>query len=661
MKKVGKITKPRGNNFLLANRNSSRSFRDLSTMSKDTSAFALSIREDAAKLDDNAMIFEDFNLAAPHEQLFVNATLKIVKGHRYGLLGPNGKGKTTILRHIVSGQFPHPPTWDILLVEQEAKASDRSVLEEVLSADVESQRLVVEESRLMAELELCTDGDRMQAISDELERVLQDQQARGTDKQEAQVRRILSGLGFIGNLQDKKVAEFSGGWRMRVSLAKALFIQPKLLMLDEPTNHLDLDAVLWLDHYLSEDYPHTIVVVSHDADFLDSVCTDIIWVNNKKLNAFRGGYTEFSKMRAQQYATKEKDWDQFQRAYKNCKTKQEKEACEKKYANVDKPVDYRVKFLLKGQGADRTLGGITMSEVKFAYDEGASGRWLLSNVEFGVDCGSRIALVGANGSGKSTFLKLLTNELMPTEGEIRRTPGLKVQLFSQHFEEGLDLTATPVDFILKVAREAMDERVITSEHARQCLGRYGLPSEGHLKLIGQLSGGQKARVAFAMLGLAAPHILVLDEPTNHLDVETVEALISALKAYTGGVVVVTHDARLVSQVECDLWICERGGIHKFSGEFDEYREALIKDLARRELEAEQQRAQAREARRLGVKAPKVVQVNVAEPSVASLGKSSDGDAKKASGGVGINMDGFSFGGTLAGKPKKKIAPLNLPR
>ena len=631
--------------------------KDISNMSKDTSAFALSIREDAAKLDDNAMVIEDFNLSAPLEQLFVNATLKIVKGHRYGLLGPNGKGKTTILRHIVSGQFPHPPTWDILLVEQEAKATERSVLEEVLSADAEGQRLISEEKRLMDALENCTDGDEMAKISEQLESVIQELMARGTDKQEAQVRRILNGLGFVGSLQDKRVSEFSGGWRMRVSLAKALFIQPKLLMLDEPTNHLDLDAVLWLDHYLSEEYPHTIIVVSHDADFLDSVCTDIIWVNNKKLNAFRGGYTEFSKMRAQQYATQEKDWDQFQRAYKNCKTKQEKEACEKKYASVEKPVDYRVKFLLKGQGADRSLGGITMSEVKFAYDGGDSGRWLLQDVEFGVDCGSRIALVGANGSGKSTFLKLLTGELMPSEGEVRKTPGLKIQLFSQHFEEGLDLTMTPVDFILKVAHQAKDERVVTSEHARQCLGRYGLPSESHLKLIGQLSGGQKARVAFAMLGLAAPHILVLDEPTNHLDIETVEALIAALKAYTGGVVMVTHDARLVTQVECDLWICERAGIHKFNGEFDAYRLALIDDLARREREAEEQRARAREARRLGVKAPKVVQVNQAEPSVALLGSKNSDEPKKA-GGVSLNLEGFSFGSKV-GKPKKKITPTKI--
>ena len=626
-------------------------------MSKDTSAFALSIREDAAKLDDNAMIIEDFTLSAPREQLFINATLKIVKGHRYGLLGPNGKGKTTILRHIVSGQFPHPATWDILLVEQEAKATDRSVLEEVLSADAEGQRLISEEKRLMDALELCTDGDAMAAISEDLERVIQDLLARGTDKQEAQVRRILNGLGFVGHLQDKKVAEFSGGWRMRVSLAKALFIQPKLLMLDEPTNHLDLDAVLWLDHYLADEYPHTVIVVSHDADFLDSVCTDIIWVNNKKLNAFRGGYTEFSKMRAQQYATQEKDWDQFQRALKNCKTKPEKESCEKKYAGTEKPVDYRVKFLLKGQGADRTLGGITMSEVNFAYDEGASGRWLLSGVEFGADCGSRVALVGANGSGKSTFLKLLTGELMPTEGEVRRTPGLKVQLFSQHFEEGLDLTASPVDFILRIAHQAKDERVITAEHARQCLGRYGLPSESHLKLIGQLSGGQKARVAFAMLGLAAPHILVLDEPTNHLDIETVEALIAALKAYTGGVIMVTHDARLVSQVEADLWICERGGIFKFNGEFDEYRQALIVDMARREKDAEEQRAKAREARRLGQKAPKVVNVTVAEPSVASLGKDADVGPKKV-GGVSVNLDGFAL---KLGKAKKKsVVPKPAP-
>ncbi len=376
----------------------------------------------------------------------------------------------------------------------------------------------------------------------------------------------------------------------------------------------------------------------------------------EKVERYKGGYTEFSRMRAQQYTALENQWDQFQRALKNCKTKQEKEACEKKYIAVEKPVDYRVKFVLKGQGVDRALGGITMSEVSFSYDaedREKSGRThLLTNVEFGADCGSRICVVGANGSGKSTFLKLLTGELAPTEGEIRRTPGLKVQMFSQHFEEGLDLNATPVDFILRIAREAKDQRVVTSEHARQCLGRYGLPSESHLKLIGHLSGGQKARVAFAMLGLAAPHILVLDEPTNHLDIETVEALISALKAYTGGVIMVTHDARLVSQVECDLWVCERGGIFKFGGSFDEYRQALITDLARREKEQEDQRQKAREARRAGIKAPPVVNTTKCEPSVASLGTDSQGDKPKEAGGVKIDLKGFSIGI----KPKKKPLP-----
>lgn len=622
-------------------------------MSGNTSAFAFSMGDDAAKLDDNAMVIEDFNISAPAQQLFVNAILKVVRGHRYGLLGPNGHGKTTILRHIISGQLPHPATWDVLLVEQEAKATERSVMEEVLSADAEGTRLVSEERRLMEELENATEDEQITSISAQLEQVIQDMMGRGADKQEAQVRRILNGLGFIGDLQDKKVSEFSGGWRMRVSLAKALFIQPKLLLLDEPTNHLDLDAVLWLDHYLSEEYPHTIIVISHDADFLDSVCTDIIWVHNKKLNAYKGGYTEFSRMRAQQYAALENQWDQFQRALKNCKTKQEKEACEKKYAALEKPVDYRVKFVLKGQGVDRALGGITMSEVAFSYDaeerEDAGRGHLLSKVEFGVDCGSRICVVGANGSGKSTFLKLLTSELSPTTGDIRKTPGLKVQMFSQHFEEGLDLNATPVDFILRIAKEAKDQRVVTSEHARQCLGRYGLPSEAHLKLIGHLSGGQKARVAFAMLGLAAPHILVLDEPTNHLDIETVEALISALKGYTGGVVMVTHDARLVTQVECDLWICERAGIHKFNGSFDEYRQALITDLSRREKEQEEQRQKAREARRAGIKAPPVVNTAKCEPSVASLGND---EKPKEVGGVKLDLKGFSFGA----KAKKKVVP-----
>ena len=559
-------------------------------------AFSLSLAETSTSSDDNAFVVEGFNISAPNQQLFVNADLRVVKGHRYGILGPNGQGKTTLLKHIAARALPVPQSWDVLLVEQEAKLSDKSIVMEVLSADAEGVQLLEEEQSLMTRLE--TDDlplEQLEELQSRLEYVLTELRVRGTERQEAKVRKILNGLGFIGPAQDRKVGEFSGGWRMRVNLAKALFMQPKLLMLDEPTNHLDLDAVLWLDKYLSEDYPHTVMVVSHDADFLDSICTDVLLVHDKKISAYRGGYTDFVRMREQQKGKQEKDWEQFQKALASAKNPKDKEAIKKKYAGIEKPTEYNVKFALKGQGTDRKLGGIGMSDVCFSY----TGRepWVIKDVDFGMDCASRIALVGPNGAGKSTFLRLLIGELAPSLGSVKLNTGLRVEMFSQHFEEGLDMEKTPVEFLVQTASDYKLDELKTPEKARQILGRYGLPSEGHTKLIGKLSGGQKARVAFAALGLRAPNILVLDEPTNHLDVETVEALIQALDKYDGGILLVSHDARLINNTGCQLWLCRDRTCKAFNGDFDGYRDVVLGEIAEREAEVERMANMDRDKKR----------------------------------------------------------------
>ena len=551
-------------------------------------AFALSLAETSTSTDDNAMVVEGFSISAPHQQLFNNANLRIVKGHRYGVLGPNGQGKTTLLKHIAARALPVPASWDVLLVEQEARMSEKSIVMEVLSADVEGARLLEEEKRVLTALESeDLSAKELESLQSVLESTLRELQARGTDRQEAKVRKILNGLGFIGPAQERKVAEFSGGWRMRVNLAKALFMQPKLLMLDEPTNHLDLDAVLWLDKYLSEEYPHTVMVVSHDADFLDSVCTDVILVHDRKLSAYRGGYTEFVKMREQQKNKEIKDWETFQKALNSAKSKPEKEAVKKKYEAMGvlaKPIDYQVRFALKGQGQESRKGGIGLSDVSFSY----SGRepWIVRSVDFGMDCTSRIALVGPNGAGKSTVLRLLTGELQPCEGSIRTNPSLRVEMFSQHFEEGLPMEKSPMEFLVQTASDFKLEELRSPEKARQILGRYGLMSEAHTKPIGKLSGGQKARVAFAALGLRAPSILILDEPSNHLDIETVEALIEALDKYDGGVLLVSHDARLINNIGCTLWVCKDRLVKEFPGTFDDYRDTVLSEISQREAEAD---------------------------------------------------------------------------
>ncbi|CAK9113385.1 ABC transporter F family member 4 (ABC transporter ABCF.4) (AtABCF4) (GCN20-type ATP-binding cassette protein GCN4) [Durusdinium trenchii] len=602
----------------------------------------------------DAFVCNNFTLSAPKQTLFDNASVTIVQGHRYGILGPNGqaqlgaasgreRGKTTLLRHIAAREMPVPLNWDVILVEQEAKATERSAVEEVLAADLKAAELIKREAELLQKLEDMEEAmEKGQEISAEevertrldLENTSAELEAIGADSAEARVRKILCGLGFTNGApdedrfsMDRPVVQFSGGWRMRISLAKALFLQPKLLMLDEPTNHLDLDAVLlpvsqgvlWLDNYLSEQYPHAVVVVSHDADFLDNICTDILHLEDKKLIHYRGDYTAFKKMHEQQRATMDKEYkkqqDELKALKKKGMTKEEAEAKVKekfKLSSLDEQrKDYIVKFKFKGHGMDRTLG-LNVSEVAFSYD--GKEPWLLEEVEIGVDCGSRIAIVGPNGAGKSTILNLMMQQLEPCLGEVSVSKGIRVKQYHQHFEELLPLDKTGVDYL----KDAFNLK--TPENARAVLGQFGLPGGSHFTKIGNLSGGQKARVAFAALMLMEPHIIILDEPTNHLDIESVEALTTAISNFNGGLVLVSHDARLITEVDCELWVCEDGGCYRFETwlenslgrlvirkgglrpfqtqekDFDGYRDKVLRQLEERQEEVERMEQKRREER-----------------------------------------------------------------
>ncbi|CAK8997264.1 unnamed protein product [Durusdinium trenchii] len=585
----------------------------------------------------DAFVCNNFTLSAPKQTLFDNASVTIVQGHRYGILGPNGqaqlgaasgreRGKTTLLRHIAAREMPVPLNWDVILVEQEAKATERSAVEEVLAADLKAAELIKREAELLQKLEDMEEAmEKGQEISAEevertrldLENTSAELEAIGADSAEARVRKILCGLGFTNGApdedrfsMDRPVVQFSGGWRMRISLAKALFLQPKLLMLDEPTNHLDLDAVLlpvlWLDNYLSEQYPHAVVVVSHDADFLDNICTHgRRW--DKKLIHYRGDYTAFKKMHEQQRATMDKEYkkqqDELKALKKKGMTKEEAEAKVKekfKLSSLDEQrKDYIVKFKFKGHGMDRTLG-LNVSEVAFSYDGKESVEkepWLLEEVEIGVDCGSRIAIVGPNGAGKSTILNLMMQQLEPCLGEVSVSKGIRVKQYHQHFEELLPLDKTGVDYL----KDAFNLK--TPENARAVLGQFGLPGGSHFTKIGNLSGGQKAR-----------------EPTNHLDIESVEALTTAISNFNGGLVLVSHDARLITEVDCELWVCEDGGCYRFETwlenslgrlvirkgglrpfqtqekDFDGYRDKVLRQLEERQEEVERMEQKRREER-----------------------------------------------------------------
>lgn len=389
---------------------------------------------------------------------------------------------------------------------------------------------------------------------------------------------------------------------MRVSLARALYLEPTLLLLDEPTNHLDLNAVIWLDNYLSN-WKKMLLVVSHDQDFLNSVCTDVIHLEDKKLYYYRGNYFDFKKMHEQKVQEQQKLYEKQQKQLKALKAAghSSKDALEKakklreaqagksaKKASkaaaetgdegsgssaaarldlVERPRDYVVNFVFP---SPPPLSGpvIEVIDAFFHYPNLPN---LFENVNMGVTMETRMCIVGPNGVGKSTLLNLITGDLEPTEGEIRRNRKLRIGRYNQHFVDILPMEITPTEYLQNTFNQPY-------EKCRAQLGKFGLVGYAHVIPIRDLSGGQKARVVFAALYFLEPHILFLDEPTNHLDVESIDALVEAINNFKGGVVIVSHDARLITETNCDLWVCDNKDCTAFEGEFEDYRDRILEEL-----------------------------------------------------------------------------------
>ncbi|XP_066530661.1 ATP-binding cassette sub-family F member 1 isoform X2 [Hoplias malabaricus] len=529
---------------------------------------------------------ERFSISAHGKELFVNADLLIVAGRRYGLVGPNGKGKTTLLKHISNRALSIPPNIDVLLCEQEVIADDTPAVQAVLKADTRRLKLLEEEKQLQNLLEKGEDG-----VSERLEKVYEELRAIGAAAAEAKARRILAGLSFTPEMQNRPTKKFSGGWRMRVSLARALFMEPTLLMLDEPTNHLDLNAVIWLNNYL-QSWKKTLLIVSHDQSFLDDVCTDIIHLDNQKLYYYRGNYLAFKKMHVQkqkellkQYEKQEKKLKDLKAGGKSTKQaeKQTKEALTRKQQKgkkksqeeesheapelLKRPKEYTVKFTFPDPPplSPPILG---LHSVDFGYE---GQKPLFKNVDFGIDMESRICIVGPNGVGKSTLLLLLTGKLNPTKGEMRKNHRLKVGFFNQQYADQLNMEEAPTEYLQRNFN-------LPYQDSRKCLGRFGLESHAHTIQISKLSGGQKARVVFAELACRQPDVLILDEPTNNLDIESIDALSEAINEYKGAVIIVSHDARLITETQCHLWVVEDQSVNQIDGDFEEYKREVLEAL-----------------------------------------------------------------------------------
>uniref|UniRef100_A0A8D3D038 ATP-binding cassette sub-family F member 1 n=1 Tax=Scophthalmus maximus TaxID=52904 RepID=A0A8D3D038_SCOMX len=519
---------------------------------------------------------ERFSISAHGKELFVNADLLIVAGRRYGLVGPNGKGKTTLLKHIANRALSIPPNIDVLLCEQEVVADDTPAVQAVLKADTRRLKLLQEEKQLQARLERGEDS-----VAQRLEKVYEELRVIGAAAAEAKARRILAGLSFTPEMQNRPTKRFSGGWRMRVSLARALFMEPTLLMLDEPTNHLDLNAVIWLNNYL-QGWKKTLLIVSHDQSFLDDVCTDIIHLDNQKLYYYRGNYLTFKKMYVQKQKELQKQYDKQEKKLKELKAggkstkqaeKQTKDVLTRKQQKgkkkggqeeesqeatelLKRPKEYTVKFTFPNPPplSPPILG---LHSVHFGYE---SQKPLFKNVDFGIDMDSRICIVGPNGVGKSTLLLLLTGKLNP-----------KVGFFNQQYADQLNMEEVATEYLMRNFN-------LPYQDSRKCLGRFGLESHAHTIQISKLSGGQKARVVFAELSCRQPDVLILDEPTNNLDIESIDALSEAINEYKGAVIIVSHDARLITETQCQLWVVEDSTVNQIDGDFDDYKREVLESL-----------------------------------------------------------------------------------
>jgi len=514
----------------------------------------------------------DISYSIAGRQLLANASATIPSGHKVGIVGRNGTGKTTLFKLITNelglddGNIEIPKKMRIGGIAQEAPASDDSLLETVLSADTER-------TELLKEAETASDPNRIADIHGRLSDI-------DAYSAEARAASILSGLGFSSAAQARPCHEFSGGWRMRVALAGVLFAQPDILMLDEPTNYLDLEGTIWLETYLKK-YPHSILIISHDRQLLNTSVNAILHLTDKQLTLYQGNYDTFDSVRRAKLA------EQDAMARKQQATREHLQSFVDRFrakASKAKQAQSRIKMLEKMEpiaaGVENAVAAfdfptpeelsppiLRLEDTSVGYDE----KPILKDLNLRIDQSDRIALLGANGQGKSTLSKLLADRLIPMNGNLVRSSKLKIGYFAQHQVDELHLDETPLQHI---TREFPGE---TPSKLRSRLARGGIGPEQALTEVGRLSGGQKARLSLLLATVEAPHLLILDEPTNHLDIESRESLVFALAAYEGAVILVSHDPHLVNAVADTLWLVKDGQVNVYHEDLNAYKKLLLSE------------------------------------------------------------------------------------
>ena len=514
----------------------------------------------------------DLSFRIEGRPLFEHATAAIPEGHKVGLVGRNGTGKTTLLRLIASeihaddGSISYPKNARLAHVSQEAPGGPETLLETVLAAHTEL-------AALTAEAETAHDPHRISEIHTRLGDI-------DAHSAPARAARILSGLGFDDEAQARPCAEFSGGWRMRVALAGALFAAPDILLLDEPTNYLDLEGALWLEDFIAT-YPHTVLIVSHDRDLLNNAVDSILHLNERRLSFYTGGYDRFEEMRREQQRLQlklkktqddaRKKMEAFVERFRAKATKAKQAQSRLKALSKMQPIAAEVDQQVvpfRFPSPERPLGNplIRIEGASVGYDP---EKPVLRRVDLRLDCDDRVGLLGANGNGKSTLAKLLCGKLEPLSGFRRASKKLEYGYFAQHQMDELRPELSAYNHIA----ELMPDKTEAQKRAKVAAIGFGAdksdtPSE-------KLSGGEKARLLFALATFHAPHLLLLDEPTNHLDVDSREALIHALNDFEGAVILISHDRHLLEATVDRLWVVRDGAVTPYDGDLESYRQESL--------------------------------------------------------------------------------------
>ena len=532
-------------------------------------------RNESHKVDIN---IPSFTIHIGGKTLLEDANLKIAFGRRYVLIGRNGVGKTTLLNHIARKEIDGMPKHiQIVHVEQEVIINDNELLYEVLSCDKQRTDLLEEFDSINKSLETEKDPSEIKRLTKKLEKVNSKMEEIGANEAENKAKFILLGLGFKEEDFTKKTKDFSGGWRVRISLAKALFIMPDLLLLDEPTNHLDMNAVMWLEDYLLN-WPYTLVIVSHAKDFINNIATDVIHLANQKLTYYKGNYLDFERDRAEKIKSNHRLHEAQVKKMAHMQEFIDRFRYKAKRANL---VQSRIKQMNRMEIVEEILEDPTCI---FIFPEptkinppvlrldnadlGYNGKVIVEKINLNVDMSSRIALVGANGCGKTTLLKGLVGDITPMKGLCYRHGKLRLGLFRQHHVDQLDLELSPLEELQKYYPD------IETDKIRGHLSQFGIGGNLSLRPNYLLSGGQKSRVALALIMLSNPQILLMDEPTNHLDLDAINALIVALSSFEGGLLIVSHDQNFVEQVCTQIYMIEKKHLKQFRGNFNDYRKYL---------------------------------------------------------------------------------------